>query len=100
MKKAAYPRCGIFGTETAHAGTGVRRMNERIASSLAVPAATSKDVLTGILRGGAQRLLSQAIEAEVQGWLESHRHIVDEKGHRQVVGNGRMPTRTIITGLG
>ena len=31
----------IFGTETAHAGRGVNRMNECIASSLAVPAATS-----------------------------------------------------------
>jgi len=75
-------------------------MNESIASSLAVPAATSGDVLTGILRNGAQRMLGQAIEAEVQVWLESHRHIVDENGHRQVVGNGRMPARTIITGIG
>jgi len=75
-------------------------MNESIASSLAVPATTSGDVLTGILRNGAQRLLGQAIEAEVQGWLESHRLMVDEKGHRQVVGNGRMPARTIITGVG
>ena len=56
--------------------------------------------MTGILRNGAQRMLGQAIEAEVQVWLESHRHIVDENGHRQVVGNGRMPARTIITGIG
>ena len=75
-------------------------MNESIASPLVVPATTSGDVLTGILRDGAQRLLGQAIEAEVQAWLESHRHIVDENGHRQVVGNGRMPKRTIITGVG
>jgi transposase-like protein len=75
-------------------------MNESIASSLAVPAATFRDVLTEVLRDGAQRLLGQAIEAEVQAWLESHRHIVDENSHRQVVGNGRMPARTIITGVG
>ena len=75
-------------------------MNESIASSRAVPAATPGDVLTGILRDGAQRLLGQAIEAEVQGWLESHRHVVDHNGHRQVVGNGRLPARTIITGVG
>jgi hypothetical protein len=30
-------------------------------------------VLTGILRHGAQRLLGQAIEAEVEDWLESHK---------------------------
>src|SRR5262245_15535757 len=75
-------------------------MNETIASSLAVPAATSRDVLTEVLRDGAQRLLGQAIEAEVKDWLESHGDIVDENGHRQVVGNGRMPARTIMTGVG
>ena len=75
-------------------------MNESIASGLAVPASTSGDVLTEVLRNGAQRLLGQAIEAEVQEWLESHREVVDENGHRQVVGNGRMPGRTIITGVG
>jgi transposase-like protein len=75
-------------------------MNESIASSLAVPAATSGDVLTGILRSGAQRLLGQAVEAEVQDWLESHKDLVDENGHRQVVGNGRLPTRSIVTGVG
>jgi len=75
-------------------------MNESIASSLGMPAVTSGDVLTGILRNGAQRLLGQAIEAEVQVWLESHKYIVDENGHRQVVGNGRLPARTIITGVG
>jgi transposase-like protein len=45
-------------------------------------------------------MLGQAIEAEVRAFLESHRHLVDEHGHRQVVGNGRMPARTIVTGLG
>jgi len=75
-------------------------MNENIASSLDGPAATSQDVLTEVLRDGAQRLLGQAIEAEVAAWLESHRHIVNEDGHREVVGNGRMPTRTLITGVG
>lgn len=75
-------------------------MSESTASSLAVPAATSRDVLTEVLRDGAQRLLGQAIEAEVQGWLESHKHLVDPNGHRQVVGNGHMPARTILTGVG
>ena len=45
-------------------------------------------------------MLGQTIEAEVTGWLESHKHSVDENGHRQVVGNGRLPKRTIITGVG
>ena len=75
-------------------------MNENTAQGLGVPAATSQDVLTEILRSGAQRLLGQSIEAEVRGWLKSHQHLVDEKGYRQVVGNGCLPTRTIVTGVG
>ena len=75
-------------------------MNEDIAQGLVVPAATSQDVLTEIIRDGAQRLLGQAIEAEVKGWLESHEYAVDKNGHRQVVGNGRLPTRSIVTGVG
>ena len=75
-------------------------MNKTIAQGLVVPAVTSRDVLTEILLDGAQRLLGQAIVAEVEGWLESHQHLLDDQGHRQVVGNGRLPTRTIVTGLG
>ncbi len=75
-------------------------MNENTAAALVVPAATCQDVLTEILRDGAQRLLGQAIEVEVESWIESHKHLVDDDGHRQVVGNGRLPTRTILTGVG
>ena len=60
----------------------------------------AEDPLTAILRQGAQRLLHQAIEAEVEQWIEDHAHVTDEAGHRQVVRNGRMPTRSIITGVG
>ena len=75
-------------------------MNEDIAPGLVVPAATSQDVLTEIIRDGAQRRLGQAIEAEVQGRLESHEYAVDKNGHRQVVGNGRLPACSIVTGVG
>ena len=75
-------------------------MKEFTAPALELPAATSEDVLTSILRDGAQRLLSQAVEAEVDTWIESHKHLTDERGRRQVVRNGRLPTREIITSLG
>jgi transposase-like protein len=42
----------------------------------------------------------EAIEAEVAEWIESHRHPTDVAGHRQVVRNGRLPNRTILTGVG
>jgi transposase-like protein len=62
--------------------------------------ASSKDVLTEVLRDGAQRMLTQAVEHEVAMWIHTHKHLVDEEGHRQVVRNGHLPTRTILTGLG
>jgi putative transposase len=75
-------------------------MQEVTGDRLIVPAPASRDVLTDVLRSGAQRLLTEAIEAEVAQWIESRSHLTDEAGHRQVVRNGRMPKRTILTGLG
>ncbi len=60
----------------------------------------ARDVLTEILRDGAQRLLGQAIEAEVDAWIEQHAQLHDERGRRQVVRNGHHPTRTLVTGVG
>lgn len=59
-----------------------------------------RDVLTEILRDGAQRLLSQAIEAEVDVWIERHAGLKDDRGRRQVVKNGHLPTRSLVTGVG
>ena len=36
-------------------------------------------------------MLTTAIEAEVAEWIDSHRHLADERGHRQVVRNGHLP---------
>jgi len=58
------------------------------------------DPLTAILRRGAQRLLGEAIEAEVDQWIADRVHLTDERGRRQVVRNGRSPARSIVTGLG
>ena len=63
-------------------------------------ATTSKDALTQVLRTGAQRLLTAALEAEVEAHIEGLKHLVDEKGHRLVVRNGRLPEREITTGIG
>src|SRR5262249_35489221 len=60
----------------------------------------SNDVLSGILREGAQRLLAQAVEAEVANWIDSRAEIRDQAGHRKVVRNGHLPARTILTGVG
>jgi len=75
-------------------------MAESINSTLLLPVATSRDVLTDILRDGAQRLLAQAVEAEVTEWIDSHADLKNADGHRQVVRNGHLPKRTITTGIG
>jgi putative transposase len=65
-----------------------------------VPLPDSRDVLTGILRQGAQQLLAQAIEAEVGAWIDRHQLCRDARGRQQVVRNGALPGRTITTGVG
>ena len=75
-------------------------MHEATISTLEYPSAPSRDVLTEVVRRGAQRMLAEAIEAEVAEWIESHRDVTDAEGRRQVVRNGRMPERTIVTGAG
>jgi putative transposase len=62
--------------------------------------ATSRDVLTEVLRHGAQQMLTTAIEAEVREWIAERGHLKNEYGHRQVVRNGRLPKRKITTGVG
>jgi len=45
-------------------------------------------------------MLAEAIDAEVAEWIETHRQLRDAAGHRQVVRNGRLPKRTILSGVG
>ena len=75
-------------------------MREPSNGTMALPATTSQDVLSKILRAGAQQLLAQAIEAEVADWIDSHQQLTDAAGRRQVVRNGHLPQRTILTGVG
>ena len=59
-----------------------------------------KDALTDLLKVGAQRLLMEAVEAEVAEFLSRHSHLRDEAGRQHMVRNGTLPERTIQTGLG
>jgi putative transposase len=59
-----------------------------------------RDVLTDILRQGAQEMLATAIENEVAEYVQRHAAVRDGQGHRLVVRNGRLPARQIQTGLG
>ena len=60
----------------------------------------SQDVLTEILRHGAQDMLAAAIGNEVAEYLRQHTACRDQTGHRQVVRNGYLPERRLQTGVG
>ena len=59
-----------------------------------------RSVLDEIVHQGAQDMLARALECEVQEFLERHCGIVDDDDRRQVVRNGHMPERNVITGAG
>jgi putative transposase len=61
---------------------------------------SSRDVLTTILRQGAQEMLAKAVENEVAEYLSDHEHLRDRQGRRLVVRNGYLPARTIRTRVG
>lgn len=75
-------------------------MNDATTNPDALPLLTEQDVLTDVLRQGATRLLAQAVQAEIAAYLDAHAHLRDEAGRHQVVRNGSLPQRTILTGIG
>ena len=73
---------------------------KRTTDVIAFPSSDTRDMLTPILREGAQKMLATAIELEARAWLEERASLRDESGHRLVVRNGHQPTRSIQTGVG
>ena len=58
------------------------------------------DALSELLRQGAKQIIAQAIEAELNEFLEQYQGLRDASGRRAVVRNGYLPARTVTTGLG
>lgn len=56
--------------------------------------------LLGVLGEGARRMLMQAIQAEVDVFIEGHADLVDDQGRKRIVRNGHAPERQIQTGIG
>jgi putative transposase len=63
-------------------------------------ASVADDPLLVVLRDGARRMLTQAIEAEVEAFLAAHAELEDEHGRRRMVRNGHAAERSIQTGIG
>lgn len=64
------------------------------------PEAFVNDPITDILRQGARRLLTAALEVEIETFLQQYKEITDDKGCQRVVRNGYLPEREIQTGVG
>ena len=58
------------------------------------------DLLTNLIRTGAQQLIAQALKAEVADLLATYTNQRDEQGHARVVLSGHHPKRDIQTGIG
>ncbi len=58
------------------------------------------DLLTEVLRSGAQRLLAHAVEAEAAGFIAAHADERLDDGRARVVRHGHLPERNIQTGIG
>lgn len=56
--------------------------------------------LDEIIREGTKLILAKALEAEIEDQINKYRDIVDEKGHRLVVRNGKAKKRTVNLGSG
>ena len=75
-------------------------MRESTIDRFVLPVPQSRDVMTEILRAGAQKMLTQMIQQEVDDWLAERASLQDQQGRRQVVRNGFLPRRKIATGVG
>ena len=56
--------------------------------------------LDEIVRKGAQKMLMQALDIEIDSFIGKYQYLLDDKGNRLVVRNGYNPSRKIITGAG
>ncbi len=61
---------------------------------------TTQDALTEVLREGAQKLLAEAVQAELEELLEAYQEERDREGRQRLVRNGYLPARKIQTGIG
>jgi transposase-like protein len=64
------------------------------------PGPFTDDPITDVLRTGARKLLTEALEAEIEGFLSQYRDLRDIQDRQRVVRNGYLPEREIQTGIG
>ena len=75
-------------------------MTTNTISQLTDPHGFSPDPLTDLLRSGAQRLIEQAVEAELSVLLEAYASEKTDDGRARLVRHGHLPEREVMTGIG
>ena len=68
-------------------------------TQLTDPQGFSPDPLTELLRSGAQRLIEQAVEAELAVLLEAYASEKTDDGRARLVRHGHLPEREIMTAM-
>jgi len=58
------------------------------------------DPISEILRQGARSLISQALEIELELYINQYKDLRDQMGLQRIVRNGYLPERQIQTGIG
>lgn len=64
------------------------------------PEAIIEDPITELLHKGARRLLSMALEEEIENFISHYKTLKDDKGRQRITRNGYLPEREIQTGIG
>ena len=59
-----------------------------------------KDPIMELLRSHARQLIANAVEVEVQQFIQMYKHLLLEDGRQRVVRNGYTPERTMQTPVG
>jgi putative transposase len=97
-KKVAYPKVMIVN-HTLKKNEGYA-MEKNTSNQPEKKEVITTDLLTEVLKQGAQELLTKAIEAEVSEFIKRYESLCDEEGHHFIVRNGYLPEREIQTGMG
>lgn len=90
----------VFRRRQFSAEKGVCHMLETTIATLPDPSGFSPDPLTDLIRGGARRLIEQAVEAELAALLAAFTEDRLEDGRARLVRHGYLPEREILTGVG
>lgn len=64
------------------------------------PESVIDDPISEILRNGARKLLAQALETEIEVFLNQYTELKDQQGRQRIVRNGYLPERKIQSGVG